>query len=466
MSADGHGRGKPFVAPQCHSPNAAVFPWDMDTPTKTGATDILYQLVGDALEQSPNACRQSLDADWLPDGTDFLAGVDELLASGDATASPPAIPDTPPQTGKRTRTKTPEQLQVQAKQQKGRRVKMKTALDDAVSQVATLQGLLRDCEAALRCSEARSVEREALLAKTEALRHWPKRNVALGMHETAVSCCDSEFLAKHFENMSYCINHVLADDSKGFFERGEFEPTRDACNLRGVNRFIWKCIDYSAYHTDPRCALYWEAIRYLQFQLPGHQLRDQKYAARCRTCDQYILDSGDYTKCFSSCTSEKVSHMDHDGGRGNSISVCIPCDDDAIKIIKNSTGEEHVMYIKRGHIAMWNSAVYHLGAGHQDFNNRDLSKFRRRLFLYFDDRRYLKSDGSILHPKDDDGAQLHADQLPIPSDYRCNIWENLCSLSAAYNALSSRHLEGRIIVTERTLTTTTTNAGEVNTLPA
>ena len=124
------------------------------------------------------------------------------------------------------------------------------------------------------------------------------------------------------------------------------------------------------------------------------------------------------------------------------------------------------MYIKRGHIAMWNSAVYHLGAGHQDFNNRDLSKFRRRLFLYFDDRRYLKSDGSILHPKDDDGAQLHADQLPIPSDYRCNIWENFCSLSAAYNALSSRHLEGRIIVTERTLTTTTTNAGELNTLPA
>ena len=46
------------------------------------------------------------------------------------------------------------------------------------------------------------------------------------MHETAVCCQDEEFLAKHFENMSHCINHVLCDESEGLFLRDEFEPSR------------------------------------------------------------------------------------------------------------------------------------------------------------------------------------------------------------------------------------------------
>ena len=53
------------------------------------------------------------------------------------------------------------------------------------------------------------------------------------------------------------------------------------------------------------------------------------------------------------------------------------------------------MPIKKGHIAIWNSAVYHLGAGYKEFNGRAISKFRRRLFLYFDDKRYQKDNGEV-----------------------------------------------------------------------
>ena len=124
--------------------------------------DTLGQLVGDALEINPNACRQNhlLGTGWLTDG-DFLLGVDELLGSGDAAASPAASPATPAKSEKRTRNKTPDQLKRQAKQQKGRRVQMQTALDTAVTEVATLQGLLRDSQKSLQHTRALGVEREA-----------------------------------------------------------------------------------------------------------------------------------------------------------------------------------------------------------------------------------------------------------------------------------------------------------------
>jgi len=441
----------------------------MNSPTKTAANEILGDLIEGALEMNPDdlrPCAQTalLDGSWL-NAVDFAVDqltADTLLSSGTV----PASPETPAKSAKRIRTKTPDQLAQQAVKQKGRRKAIAESLDNAVGEVASLQSLLTDCQKSLEHSRAVAVEKARLLATVKQLKAWPKKNVALGMHETFVCCHDSEFEAKHFEELSYCVNHVLANEGEGFFVRDEFAPTRDGDNLRGENRFVWRCADHSRYHTDPRCSQYWAAIEYIQSQFPGHELRDNKYSASVQTGDQYILDSGDYTKPFSTCTSELESHMDNDGGRGTSLSVCIPMDDDAIKIVKNCSGEQFIMPIKKGQIAIWNSAVYHLGAGHKDFNGRDLSKFRRRLFLYFDDNRYQKANGEVIHPKDKDGAQLHADHVPIPDDYNCNIWENIPSLSVAYNALSSRHLEGRIIVTERTLNAVITNAGELNTLPA
>ena len=398
---------------------------------------------------------------------DFLADDPSQHMVGKAPRAGEESPQTPVQVAKRRRTKSPAQLKKQAASQQERRKKMASALEEAESEVTSLKSLLKDCRKALEISQVQAVEREKRLETVQQLKHWPKRNVALGMHETAVCCQDREFFEQHFENMSHCINHVLCDESEGLFERDEFEPSRgDSGNMRGVNRYVWHCTDHSRYHTDPRCAQYWDAVRYLQSQLPGHKLRDNKYDPRLKIGDQYILDSGDYKVPFSPCTAELVSHMDHDGGRGTSLSVCIPCDDDCIQIVKNSTGEIVVVPIKRGHIAMWNSAVYHLGAGHKEFNGRAQCKFRRRLFLYFDDTRYRKESGEFIHPKDKDGTQLHADHVPIPDDYNCNIWENLPSLSVAYNAISSRHLEGRIIVTERSQCAIHTNAGELNTLPA
>ena len=55
--------------------------------------------------------------------------------------------------------------------------------------------------------------------------------------------------------------------------------------------------------------------------------------------------------------------------------------------------------------------------------------------------------------------QLHEGHIPIPVDYNCHIFENMPSCSAAYHALTSRHLEGRIIVGEVTNNETITNAG-------
>ena len=123
------------------------------------------------------------------------------------------------------------------------------------------------------------------------------------MHEIAVCCQDREFREKHFENMSYCLNHVLANEDEGIFVRDEFEPTREGGSIRGENRFVWRCADHSRYHTDPRCFEYWDAIEYIQSQFPGHELRDNKYAASLKTGDQCILDSGDYKVPFIVCTS-------------------------------------------------------------------------------------------------------------------------------------------------------------------
>jgi len=374
----GGGRGKPTS-----SPDITVRPWDLDTPA--AATEILGDLIEGALESNPDdlrPCERSslLDGSWL-NAVDFpvdqLTATDTLLSCGTA----PASPQTPAKSAKRSRTKTPEQLQKQAVKQKGRRKAIADSLEHAVGEVATLQGLLTDCQKSLEHTRALAVEREALIETVKKLKAWPKRNVALGMHETAVCCQDIEFEAKHFEDLSYCVNHVLANEGEGLFVRDEFAPTRDGENLRGENRFVWRCADHSRYHTDPRCSQYWDAIEYIQSQFPGHKLRDNKYPASIQTGDQYILDSGDYTKPFSTCMSESESHMDNDGGRGTSLSVCIPLDVDAIKIVKNCSGEEFIMPIKKGHIAMWNNAVYHLGAGHKDFNGRDLSQFRRSCIL-------------------------------------------------------------------------------------
>ena len=116
----GGGRGKPTS-----SPDPMVFPWDMNTPTKTAATEILGDLIESALESNPDdlrLCAQSalLDGSWLT-AIDFaveqLDDTDTLLASGTA----PASPETPAKSAKRIRTKTPEQLQQQAVKQKGAR---------------------------------------------------------------------------------------------------------------------------------------------------------------------------------------------------------------------------------------------------------------------------------------------------------------------------------------------------------
>ena len=211
-------------------------------------------------------------------------------------------PQTPVQVAKRKRTKSPAQLKKQAASQQERRKKMASALEEAESEVTSLKSPLRDCQKALEISRVQAVEREARLETAQQLKHWPKRNVALGMHETAVCCQDCEFFETHFENMSHCINHVLCDESEGLFERDEFEPSRgDGGNMRGVNRHVWYCADHSHYHTDPRCAQYWDAVRYLESQLPGHKLRDKTYDPRLKIGDQsrYILDSGDYKVPFS-----------------------------------------------------------------------------------------------------------------------------------------------------------------------
>ena len=78
---------------------------------------------------------------------------------------------------------------------------MASALEEAQSEVTSLKSLLRDCQKALEVSRAQAVEREKRLEAVQQLKHWPKRNVALGMHETAVCCQDREFFEQHFENL-------------------------------------------------------------------------------------------------------------------------------------------------------------------------------------------------------------------------------------------------------------------------
>ena len=87
--------------------------------------------------------------------------------------------------------------------------------------------------------------------------------------------------------------------------------------------------------------------------------------------------SGDYKTLFSKCTREGETHRDFDGGRGNSISVMLSLDDDCI-VLQKTTAEQHILHVEAGELAAWNSAVYHVGAGHTDFSHSELGKMRRR----------------------------------------------------------------------------------------
>ena len=99
-------------------------------------------------------------------------------------------------------------------------------------------------------------------------------------------------------------------------------------------------------------------------------------------------------------------------------------DDDCIVLQKNKD-EQHILHVKAGELAAWNSAVYHVGAGHTDFSYSELGKMRRRLFFYFDDSRYTHPTmGVVQHPKDKDGMQLYESHIPIPVDYNCHVFEN------------------------------------------
>lgn len=332
---------------------------------------------------------------------------------------------------------------------------------ELVSDNARLEVRANQAEALLVQTQAQFVQLEQQLEKQKTLGRWPAKQAVLGMHETAVSARDPVFLSRHFKALSSCVNHVLCREGYQIFQRAEFEPSREGSNVRGSNRFIWGMLDYDQFHMEPTCKSFWDAVRYIQEQFVGHTLRDQRYSKSAGSGDIYIMDSGDYKTLFSKCTREGETHRDYDGGRGNSISVMIALDDDCI-VLQKTVDEQYILHVKAGEMAAWNSAVYHVGAGHVDFDCSELSKMRRRVFMYFDDSRYTHpATGVVQHPKDVDGMQLHESHIPIPGDYNCHIFEGMPSFSAAYHALTSRHLEGRVIVGEITRNQVYTNAGPV-----
>ena len=301
-------------------------------------------------------------------------------------------------------------------------------------------------------------EQKQQLAFTRSLKRWPAENVVSGMRETAVSCTDKVFMSTYFDAMWTCVNTYLTNDGVGIFARGAFAPSRE--EVRGVNRFVWRMVDHAKFHDDEHCQGFWAGVQYIKDQFVGHTLRDCKHSDVSNQGDIYILDSGDCDAWFTECTRERYKHRDYDAGRGNSISVMLALEDDCIVVLV-SKDSELVLHVPKGGFAIWNAAVYHVGASHMDFCGRAVSACRRRVFFYFDDSRYVDGTGVVVHPKDKDGAQLFETHIPAPNDYDCLVYENISSLSAAYHLLSSRHLEGRLLVSEVSTAGPLWNCGEI-----
>ena len=93
--------------------------------------------------------------------------------------------------------------------------------------------------------------------------------------------------------------------------------------------------------------------------------------------------------------------------------------------------------MKAGSFVVFPTSVLHFGCSHMDIVGKEESKYRRRLFLYYDwPPTIVDTMGTTIT------VEGPTAEVTIPHDYTLTIHENLPTLRAAFLILSSPLMHG------------------------